>query len=395
MLLSTKIRLLPTPEQEILFWKHAGASRWAYNYFISENQRVYSEYLENDKQGKRFLSSNEVKKQITQLLKPTTHTWLKELSSQTIAWAVNNAEASYKKFLSGKSGRPKFKSRKTSIPSFYVRYDTLCKRNIGFQGERLGIVKTSESLPKLPKGSHYSDPHISFDGKYWYLAFSYEVPKKDSVLTDTSLGIDLGVKDLAICSSGKRYKNINKSKTVKRLKKKLKREGRKLSRKMESNIKGYQSIGNKRFPMFEKPLEDCKNFQKQKQRIKLLNRRLNNIRQNYLHQTTAEIVKTKPFRVVMEDLNVVGMMKNKHLAKAIQEQKFAEFIRQMKYKCELYGIEFVQADRFYPSSKTCSCCGEVKSNLKLRDRVYKCEACGLTIDRDLNASINLSQYQST
>ena len=264
MLLSKKIRLLPTPEQEILFWKHAGASRWAYNYFIAENQRVYSEYLENSKQGKRFLSSNKVKKQITQLLKPTTHTWLRELSSQTIAWAVNNAEVSYKKFLSGKSGRPKFKSRKTSIPSFYVRYDTLCKRNIGFHGERLGIVKTSEPLPKLPKGSHYSDPHISFDGKYWYLAFSYEVPKRGSVLTDTSLGIDLGVKDLAICSSGKKYKNINKSKTVKRLKKRLKHEERKLSRKLESNIEGYQSIGNKRFPRFEKPLEDCKNFQKQK-----------------------------------------------------------------------------------------------------------------------------------
>lgn len=393
MMLSKKIRLKPTPEQEMLFWKHVGATRWAYNYYIAENQRVYAEYLVHDKQRKSFLSSNDVKKQITQM-KKTTHTWLSELSSQAIAWSVNNAEKSYKCWFKGQVGRPKFKSKHKSTPSFYVRHDHLYKRNGGFQGERLGFIRTSEPIPKIPKGTHYSDPHISYDGKYWYLSVSYPVEAKQVELSDESLGIDLGVKDLAICSNGKTYKNINKSKKVKKLKKRLKQEQRKLSRKMAADIKGYESKGNGKAPIFERPLYECKNYQKQKHKIQLLNRKLTNIRQNYLHQTTTELVKTKPYRVVMEDLNVSDMLKNKHLAKAISEQKFFEFIRQMKYKCELYGIEFVQVDRFYPSSKTCSCCGNLKSDLKLSDRVYRCDACGLVIDRDFNASLNLAKYKS-
>lgn len=393
MLLSRKIRLKPTPEQEVLFWKHVGASRWAYNYFIAENQRVYAEYLANDKQGKSFLNSNDVKKQITQM-KQTTHTWLKELSSQAIAWSVRNAESNYKRWFKQQCGKPKFKSRHKSIPSFYVRHNHLYKRDGGFQGERLGFVKTAEPLPDIPNGTNYSDPHISFDGKYWYLSLSYPVEFKQVELTDESLGVDLGVKELAVCSNSKVYKNINKTKKVKKLKKKLRRAQRNLSRKLIANIKGYKKQGKGQAPIFERAFEECKNYQKQKKEIKLLNRKLNNIRQNYLHQTTTELVKTKPNRVVMEDLNVSGMLKNKHLAKAISEQKFYEFIRQMKYKCELYGIEFIQVDRFYPSSKTCSCCGNLKSDLKLSDRVYRCDACGLVIDRDFNASLNLAKYQS-
>lgn len=393
MMLSKKIRLKPTPEQEMLFWKHVGASRWAYNYFIAENQRVYAEYLAHDKQGKSFLSSNDVKKQITQM-KKTTHTWLSELSSQAIAWSVNNAEKSYKCWFKGQVGKPKFKSKHKSTPSFYVRHNSLVHRDGGFKGERLGFVQTTEPLPKLPKDTYYSDPHISYDGKYWYLSVSYPIESKQVELSDESLGIDLGVKDLAICSNGRTYKNINKSKKVKKLKKRLKREQRKLSRKMTTNIKGYTSKGKSKAPIFERSLYECKNYQKQKHKIQLLNRKLTSIRQNYLHQTTTELVKTKPYRVVMEDLNVRGMLKNKHLAKAISEQKFFEFIRQMKYKCELYGIEFIQVDRFYPSSKTCSCCGNLKSDLKLSDRVYRCEACGLVIDRDFNASLNLAKYKS-
>ena len=393
MLLSRKIRLKPTPEQEVLFLKHVGASRWAYNYYIAENQRVYDEYLANDKQGKSFLNSNEVKKQITQM-KQTTHTWLKELSSQAIAWSVRNAESSYKRWFKQQCGKPKFKSRHKSTPSFYVRHDHLYRKNGGFQGERLGFVKTAEPLPDIPNGTNYSDPHISFDGKYWYLSLSYPVESKQVELTDESLGIDLGVKELAVCSNGKVYKNINKTKKVKKLKKKLRRAQRNLSRKLMANTKGYKKQGKGQAPIFERSLDECKNYQKQKKEIKILNRKLNNIRQNYLHQTTTELVKTKPMRVVMEDLNVQGMMKNKHLAKSIAEQKMYEFKRQMQYKCELYGIEFVIADRFYPSSKTCSCCGYIKSDLKLSDRIYKCDACGLVLDRDYNASLNLAKYQS-
>ncbi len=213
-------------------------------------------------------------------------------------------------------------------------------------------------------------------------------------MTGKSIGIDLGIKDLAICLDGKTYQNINKSHEVRRLEKVLKREQRKLSRMLKQNISGYRTVGDKRFPLYIRPLQECRNFQKQKKVIKLLHRRLANIRDNYLHQTTTEIVKTKPSRIVMETLNVKGMMKNKHLAKAIQKQKFYEFKRQIAYKCQKYGIELVEVPTFYPSSKTCSCCGCIKKDLKLSDRVYKCSQCGLVIDRDFNASLNLANYQS-
>ena len=246
----------------------------------------------------------------------------------------------------------------------------------------------------MPKGVKYSNPHISFDGKYWYLSVGYEAPEQQEKLTGESLGIDLGIKDLAICSNGKVYKNVNRSHKVRRLEKVLKREQRKLSRMLETNISGYKTIGEKRIPIFIRPLKECRNFQKQKQVIKLLHRKLANIRNNYLHQTTTEIVKTKPSRIVMETLNVKGMMKNKHLAESIQKQKFYEFKRQMTYKCQKRGISLVEVPMFYPSSKTCSCCGNVKHDLKLSDRVYRCEECGLVIDRDFNASLNLANYQS-
>ena len=221
----------------------------------------------------------------------------------------------------------------------------------------------------------------------------YEIPEQKEVLTGESLGIDLGVKELAVCSNGKRCQNINKTKRVKQLEKKLRREQRKLSRKIEANIKAYKIIGGYRHPVWSRPLEECKNIQKQKKVIRMLHRKLNGIRNNYLHHKTTEIVKTKPSRIVMETLNVKGMMKNRHLAKAIANQKLYEFKRQIAYKCKRYGIALVEADRWYPSSKKCSGCGNIKKDLKLKDRIYKCENCGLVIDRDYNASVNLARYQ--
>lgn len=394
MLLSKKIRLKPTPKQEILFWKSAGVARWSYNYFLSENERVWKEYLANGKTGKKFITEGEIRKHINNVLKKTTHTWLSEVGSNVMKQAVKDGNNAFQAYFKGISGKPRYKSKHKSKISFYVNYESLSRRNGGFHGEKIGFVKTSEPLPKLPKGKKYSDPHIYFDGKYWYLSLGYEVPKTEHKLTDESIGIDLGIKDLAICSNGKTYKNINKSHEVKRLKKVLKREQRKLSRKLEQNISGYKTVGNKRFPIFIKPLNECKNFQKQKKVVKLLYRRLTNIRNNYLHQTTTEIVKTKPSRIVMETLNVKGMIKNRHLSKAILEQKFFEFKYQMNYKCQKYGIDLVEVPIFYPSSKTCSCCGNIKKDLKLSDRIYKCKECGLVIDRDFNASLNLANYQS-
>lgn len=395
MRLSKKIRLKPTPEQEIIFWKSAGVARWAYNYFLSENERVWQEYLANGETGSKSVSEGKVRKYINNVLKKTTHTWLSEVGSNVMKQAVKDAKGAWDRFFKGLGERPCYKSKRKSKPSFYVNYESLSRKNGGFHGEKVGFVKTSEPLPKLPKGQKYSNPHISFDGKYWYLSIGYEIPETSCELNGESIGIDLGIKDLAICSNGKVYKNINRSCEVRRLERILKREQRKLSRMLEMNISCYTTFGNKRIPIFIKPLQECRNFQKQKKIIKLLHRRLANIRNNYLHQTTTEIVKTKPSRIVMETLNVKGMMKNKHLAKAIQKQNFYEFKRQISYKCQKYRIALVEVPTFYPSSKTCSCCGCIKRDLKLSDRIYKCNECGLVIDRDFNASLNLANYQST
>lgn len=390
MLITKKIRLKPTLEQEILFYKSAGVARWAYNFFLSENERIYKEYIENGKVGKKSISEGDVRKHINNVLKPTTHTWLKEVGSNVMKQAVKDAGVALQRYFKGISGKPKFKSKRREKPSFYVNYESLSRKQGGFQGEKIGFVKTTEPLPKLEKGEKYSNPRITFDGKYWYLSVGYKVEEIQSNLTGESLGIDLGVKDLAICSNEKTYKNINKTKRVKQLEKRLKREQRKLSRKIENNIQTYAV---KRKPVYKRPLRECKNIQKQNRLLRNINRKLANIRQNYLHQTTSEIVKTKPSRIVMEELNVSGMMKNKHLSKAIQQQKFYEFKRQIEYKAKLNGIEFVKVDKFFPSSKTCSCCGNIKKDLKLSDRTYKCDKCGLKIDRDYNASINLANYK--
>lgn len=389
MLISKKIRLKPTPEQDILFRKSAGVARWAYNYFLSENERVYQEYLTNGKTGSKSISEGAVRKYINNVLKKTTHKWLSEVGSNVMKQAVRDADKAMKEYLQGLRGKPHYKSKHKSKMSFYVNYETLSKKNGGFHGEKIGFIRTAEPLPSIPKGTKFSNPRITYDGKYWYLSIGYEIPSTNAELTGESKGIDLGIKDLAVCSDGKVYKNINKTKRVKKLKKKLKREQRKLSRMIENNIDKY--VGNHK-PVFKRPLIECKNIQKQKHVIQLLNRTLTNIRDNYLHQTTTEIVKTKPSRIVMETLNVKGMMKNKHLAKAIAEQKFYEFKRQIMYKCQKYGIELVEVPTFYPSSKTCSCCDNVKRDLKLSDRIYKCDKCGLVIDRDFNASINLANY---
>ena len=245
--------------------------------------------------------------------------------------------------------------------------------------EKIGKVrfKTNYSIPKNCK---YSNPYCSYNGRCWVLSFSVEVEENQTALNeDLSIGIDLGVKDLVTCSNGDVFKNINKTKRIKNLKSKLKHLQRSISRKYEGNKQGSKFVKTNNIVKLEK-------------QVKQIYRKLANIRNNHLHQTTTSIVKVKPYRVVIEDLAVSNMMKNKHLSDAIRKQGFYEFRRQLEYKCNFRGIELVVADRFYPSSKSCSQCGVIKKDLKLKDRLYKC-SCGLNIDRDLNASINLSKYK--
>lgn len=299
------------------------------------------------------------------------------MSNNVPKQAVKDACNSYKRFFKGLSGKPKFKSRKRSKKSFYHDNVKLkVKDNKLVKIEKIGWIKTNE---QLPIGVKYSNPRISYDNKHWYLSVGIEQEEIQEELTNVSLGIDLGLKNLAICSDSMIYKNINKTYVVRKTEKKLKRLQRQVSRKYEKNKKGKEYVKTKNIIKLEKQIQQT-------------HRRLANIRNNYLHQTTTSIVKTKPYRIVIEDLTVSNMMKNKHLSDAIRKQGFYEFRRQLEYKCNFRGIELVIADRFYPSSKTCSQCGKIKKDLKLSDRVYKC-SCGLVIDRDLNASINLSKYK--
>ena len=391
MLRGMKIALDLTDEQVQQMWKSAGDARWSYNYAITRAKKHYLNYLEDNTLSKT-LTEGQIRKELT-VLKNTTHPWLKEVGSNVIKQAVKDWNDARIRFFKGLGKAPKYKSRNISKPSFYVNYESLRRVNGGFRGEKLGFVKTTQPLPRIPKGSHYKNPRISFDGKYWYLSFSCEVLDISVDLTDLVIGVDLGVKNLATLSTGEFIENINKSRRVKQLEKQLRREQRHLARQMQANTKGYLTTANGgRKPIYKRPLELCSNIQKTKRKIKLIHRKLHSIRMNHLHQTTFYLVKQLPKGIVIEDLNVKGMLKNKHLAKHIQNAMFYEFRRQLEYKCLQYGIYLVVADRFYPSSKTCSYCGSIKSDLKLKERVYKCDSCGLEKDRDLNAAENLAYY---
>lgn len=370
MIKSIKVRLYPTKQQEVLMWKSVGAMRFIYNWTLDKQNKNYDN-------GGKFISDGVLRKELTQLKKDEL-SWLKELSSQLTTQSVKDACDAYKKFFKGLSCHPKFKSRKKSKASFYVRYDNLNPTETTVNFERIGRIKIKPN--QIPLGCKYSNPRCSHDGKYWYLSVSIECDENQAKLNqDLSIGIDLGVKDLAILSTGKVYNNINKSKEMKRLYKKLKRLQRQVSRKYEMNKDGKKFVKTNNIINLEK-------------QIKLVHRRISNIRQNHNHHLTSDVIKKLPYRVVIEDLNVKGMMKNKHLSKSVSRQGFYEIRRQLEYKCKWNGIELVIADRWYPSSKTCSDCGSVKHDLKLSDRTYICKECGLVIDRDYNASINLSRY---
>ena len=373
MILAKKVRIYPTKEQEQKLWQSVGTARFIYNYTLAKQE-------ENYKNGGKFISDGIIRKELTQL-KKSELIWLNEVSNNVTKQAVKDACNAYKRFFKGLAKKPKFKIRKKSKPSFYNDTSKLKVKEKKVLIEKVGWIKTNEQIPIDVK---YNNPRVTYDNKYWYISVGVEVDKKQEELTDISLGIDLGLKDLAVCSDGKVFKNINKTKEVKNLEKRLKQKQRQISRKYEINkIKKGGSC------QFIK----TKNIEKLENTTKLMHRKLTNIRDNYIHQVTTSIVKTKPYRIVIEDLNVSGMIKNKHLSDSVRKQCFNKFRQYITYKAELYGIGLVIADRFYPSSKTCSECGSIKKDLKLKDRVYRCPHCGVVIDRDYNASLNLFMYK--
>jgi len=370
MILARKVRLYPTDSQLQKLWQSVGTARFIYNCTLARQE-------ENYKNGNKLISDNDLRKEIT-ILKQYSLNWLNEVSNNVAKQAVKDACNAYKRFFKGESEKPKFKSRKKSKPSFYNDNIKLKVKDNAVLIEKVGWITVKKN--SIPMNCKYTNPRISFDGKYWFIAVGIEKEEPIIELTDESIGIDVGVKDLAICSTGMTFRNISKTKSVKKLKKTLRRKQRQCSRKYEKNKKGKEYVKTENIAKLEK-------------QIRLLHRRFTNIRSNHIHQATNKIVKTKPSRVVMETLNIKGMMKNKYLSKDIAEQCLYDFKIKLKYKCEFYGIEFVEADRFYPSSKTCSECGHIKTKLSLSERTYACEECGCVIDRDYNASVNLSRYE--
>ena len=375
------MRLNPNNKQLTKLFQYAGCARFAYNWAIVKEQ-------ENYKQGNKFLSDDELRKEFTQLKKLQKYEWLKGVSNSATAQAIKDACDAYKRFFKGQSKYPKLKSKKHSKPSFYqnsfyIQFTDVYVKVEGFpqsrkkNRQRLNWIKLCEK-GRIPTGYKYFNPRFTYDGLYWWVSVGIEVDSNTDIPSNDGIGIDLGIKDLAVCSDGNTYKNINKTQKVKKLEKRKRRLQRSVSRKYEKNKKG------------EHYCKTCNIIKKEKDVLKIT-KQLTNIRHNYLHQTTSEIVKRKPSFICIEDLNVRGMMKNRHLSKLVQQQCFYEFRRQIEYKSEWNNIEVVIVDRCFPSSKLCSRCGNIKKDLKLTDRIYKCE-CGNIIDRDYQASLNLKMY---
>ena len=373
--------LLPNNKQKTKMFQYAGAARFAYNWALAKEQ-------ENHKNGGKFISDSELRKEFTKLRNSDEYAWLQNISNNVTKQAIKDACNAYKNFFKGLRKYPRYKSKKRSTPKFYqdnikIKFSNTHVKFEGFSSskkcnkQKFNWVRLAE-YGRIPTNVKYMNPRISFDGLNWWISVCVEYPDCKEILNDDGIGIDLGIKDLAICSDENTYKNINKSKTVKKIEKRKCRLQRSISRRYEKNKKGVNYC------------KTCNIIKREKELLKV-NRRLTNIRQNYLHQATSEIINRKPRFICIEDLNVSGMMKNRHLSKAVQQQGFFEFRRQLTYKCENTGIQLVVADSFYPSSKLCSCCGNIKKALKLSDRIYKCE-CGNVIDRDFQAALNLKAY---
>lgn len=377
---SYKIRIFPTKEQEEKLWQHIGACRFIWNYMLEYQERTY-------KNGEKYLSAFSMMNLLTLLKNDGEHEWLYEVSNRSLQIVCQNLSSAYIKFFRKNSQHPKFKSKKRSKTAYPVSTENFYfKNNKVLNIEKVGKVKYKTDL-QVTFGrdrKRYCNVVISYKNKKWFISYGIKCDSQTHNLKKINMGIDLGIKDLATvefdgeCLS---FYNINKSKQIKSLKKKLAHIHRNICRKYEQNKQGNKFI-------------KTNNIIREEDKLRKIYTKITNIRHNYIHQTTHKLISMYPKCVIMEDLNISGLMKNKHLSKAIAEQCLHEFIRQMKYKCEWNGIEFIQADRFYPSSKTCSGCGCIKSDLKLSDRIYICSECGLVIDRDYNAAVNLSRYVS-
>ena len=380
LLKSFKTEINPTEEQKARIRKTIGTCRYVYNFYLGHNKALHDN-------GEKFMTGKRFSLWLNNEYIPDNpdKTWIREVYSKAVKKSIEDGCAAFTRFFKHQSDFPKFKKKgKSDVKMYFVRNnpkDCQCERH-RLKIPTLGWVRIKEKgyIPTTKDGYMIRSGTVSVKAGRFYVSVLVEIP--DINIDNNSnegIGIDLGLKDFAIVSNGKTYRNINKSAGLKKLEKQLIREQRSLSRKYENLKKGEST--------------QRANIQKQKLKVQKLHHKMDNIRTDYINKTIAEIVKTKPSYITIEDLNVKGMMKNRCLSKAVASQKFYEFRTRLKAKCDENGIELRVADRFYPSSKTCHHCGSVKKNLKLSDRIYRCE-CGYVADRDLNAALNLKDAKT-
>ena len=380
LLKSFKTEINPTEEQKVKIRKTIGACRYIYNFYLAHNKELHDN-------GEKFMSGKSFSVWLNNeyLPKNPDKLWMKEVSSKSVKRSIENGCVAFTRFFKHQSAFPNFKKKgKSDVKMYFVKNnpkDCRCERH-RINIPSLGWVRIKEKgyIPTTKDGYVIKSGTVSIKAGRYYVSVLVEIP---DMLIDSSnndgIGIDLGLKNFAIVSNGKTYKNINKSARLKKLEKQLRREQKCLSRKYEYLKKGEST--------------QRANIQKQKLKVQKLYHRLDNIHTDYINKIIAEIVKTKPSYITIEDLNVSGMMKNRHLSKAVASQKFYEFRTTLKSKCDDNNIELRVVDRFYPSSKLCHCCGSIKKDLKLSDRIYRCD-CSYVADRDLNAALNLKDAKT-
>ena len=380
LLKSFKTEINPTEEQKARIRKTIGTCRYVYNFYLVHNKALHDN-------GEKFMTGKSFSLWLNNEYIPDNpdKTWIREVYSKAVKKSIEDGCAAFTRFFKHQSDFPKFKKKgKSDVKMYFVRNnpkDCQCERH-RLKIPTLGWVRIKEKgyIPTTKDGYMIRSGTVSVKAGRFYVSVLVEIPDVNiDNNSNEGIGIDLGLKDFAIISNGKTYRNINKSAGLKKLEKQLIREQRSLSRKYENLKKGEST--------------QRANIQKQKLKVQKLHHKMDNIRTDYINKTIAEIVKTKPSYITIEDLNVKGMMKNRCLSKAVASQKFYEFRKRLKAKCDEKGIELRVADRFYPSSKTCHHCGSVKKNLKLSDRIYRCE-CGYVADRDLNAALNLKDAKT-
>ncbi|WP_367888011.1 RNA-guided endonuclease InsQ/TnpB family protein [Bacillus wiedmannii] len=374
MILAKKVRLIPTPEQEKVFRNHAGAARFAYNYCKRMSDRYYKLF------GKS-VSQLDLQKRFTKIKKRKKYEWLKDINAQVPKQASKDFDKarknSFKKYKNGY--HTSYKSKKDLLQGFYANYERLIIGKKVVHIQSIGKVKTSQQLPRNKKPSN---PRVTFDGRHWWISVGFQEDFESQELTNESIGVDVGLKELFVASNGTRERNINKDAKVKKLLKRKKSAQRDMSRRFKKGAK-IQSAG----------------YEKAKAEHLRLSRKITNIRNNHIHQATAKLVKTKPMRIVVEDLSISNLLKNKKLSKAFSFQKLNFFFQCLSYKCEKYGIAYVKADKWFASSKICSCCGvkydhsvQPEGQWSLKIREWRCASCNSHHDRDVNASTNLSRW---